>query len=131
MNHPHAVVLKKFYADFVEGNFQSALDLCTDSMTFQVAGKSPLAGKFTKANFVEGFAAKLKSLSQGTYQLDVHDILASDLHATVLGTIKLVSHGKPVEIRTVHVWRFEGGKPLAGYEYPRDLYQYDAAFGLA
>ncbi len=121
MKHPHAVLLTKVYSDFVEGNFKGMLDACSDSFSFQVAGKSQLAGKFTKANFIEGFAQKLKLLSAGSYQFEVHDILASDLHATVLGSIKLKVQGKTVELRAVHVWRFENGKPLAGYEYARDL----------
>ena len=128
MKPSHTLVLTQFYSRFVEGNFQGALDLCAESMTFQVPGKSPLAGKFTRANFIEGFAQKMKSLSGGSHQFEIHDILASDLHATVLGSHKVTSQGKTTELRTVHVWRFDGEKPLAGYEYPRDLYQYDATW---
>jgi ketosteroid isomerase-like protein len=58
--------------------------------------------------------------------VNVHDIMASDQHGIVLATEQLVRDGKSVELRTVHVWRFEEGKPVAWYEYPRDLYQYDA-----
>ena len=105
------------------------LDACSDIMTFQVPGKSPLAGKFTKANFIDGFAKKLAELSNNTYKLEVHDILAGDLHATVLGSVKVMTQGKSVELRTVHVWRFGEGRPLAWYEYPRDLYQFDATWG--
>lgn len=128
MKHSNVEVLSKIYTQFSEGRYQAMLDACTDTMTFQVAGKSPLAGKFTKATFIEGFAKKLKDLSQGTYNFEVHDILASDLHGTVLATAKFLRNGKTIELRTVHVWRFENGKPLAGYEYARDLYQSDLAW---
>ena len=87
---------------------------------------SKLAGKYTKANFAQDFAMKLQELSGGTLKIEVHDILASDLHATVLATDRLIREGKTIELRTVHVWRFEAGKPIAWYEYPRDLYQFDA-----
>jgi len=127
-DHPNAVLLSQVYADFSEGNFDRMLTHLSDSVTFQLFGKSALAGKYTKANFVDGFAAKLKELSNGTYQFQVHDVLASDLHGTVLATVKLMAHGKPVELRTVHVWRMENGIPIAGYEYTRDLYQFDAAW---
>ena len=33
---------------------------------------------------------------------------------------------KTVKVSFIDLWRFENGKPLAGYEYPRDLYQFDA-----
>ena len=128
MNQTHAETLTKIYSHYAEGNYQALLGICSDAFTFQVSGKSKLAGKYKKDNFEIGFMNLMNSLSKGTYQLHVHDILASDLHGTVLGTIELQVNGKKIEIRTVHVWRFENGKPVAAYEYPRDLYAYDEAW---
>lgn len=128
MKNQHAEALKQFYSHMTEGNTQKALDVCADAMSFQVAGKSPVAGKFTRANFDESFVQKLKDLTQGTYQFQAHDILTSDLHGTVLGTEKFILNGKTHEFRVVHIWRFENGKPLAGYLYERDLYAFDGAF---
>ena len=128
MKHPNAVLLTKMYNNFSEGNFIAVLDACADTMTFQIAGKSPLAGKYNKTNFLTGFALKSKELSGGTYQLEVHDILAGDQHAAVLASSKMTTHGKTVELRTVHIWRFDHGKPIAWYEYPRDLYAFDEAW---
>ena len=126
MKHPNAVLLEKLYADFIQGDVASVLAVCADKMTFQVPGKSKLAGKYTKSNFVEKFVSQLGELSAGSFKLEVHDILASDQHSVVLATERLTRHGQAQEFRTVHVWRFEDGKPVAWYEYPRDLYQYDS-----
>ena len=65
-------------------------------------------------------------LSGGTLKVEVHDILATDRYAVVLASDHLVRDGKNIQLRTAHVWRFENGRPVAWYEYPRDLYQYDA-----
>jgi ketosteroid isomerase-like protein len=124
MTHPHAKILEKLYQDFAKGDLNAVLAACDDSITFQVAGKSKVAGKYTKANFAQ-FAGKLKELSGGTLQIEVHDILASDRHAVVLASDHLIRSGEKVQLRTAHVWRFEKGKPVAWYEYPRDLYQFD------
>ncbi len=126
MKHPNAATLEKLYADLAANDVPAALALCADTVTFQVAGKSRLAGKFTKATFAQGWVTPLKELSGSTHKLEIHDVMASDQHGTVLATHRLTRSGKTVELRTVHVWRFEGAKPLAGYEYPRDLYQFDA-----
>lgn len=125
MKHPHIALLETFYNHFGKKDWTAVLSVCSDSVTFQIPGKSRLAGKYTKDTFVQGLAQQLEDLSQGTFQLDVHDILASNLHATVLGTMRITRNGKTSELRTVQVWRFEEGKPVAWYEYPRDLYQYD------
>ena len=53
MKHPNAVLLEKLYSDFSKGDLASVLSVCADEITFQVAGKSKLAGKYTKANFVQ------------------------------------------------------------------------------
>jgi len=128
MQHPHSKVLTEFYSKFSSGRIQEAIDLCSPNLSFQIAGKSPLAGKYSSSNFLSGYVQKMKELSDGSHVFEVHDILVSDLHATVLATHKLKRQGKDHELRTVHVWRWEAGKPLAGYEYPRDLYQYDSAW---
>ncbi len=128
MKHPNTTLLEKIYQDFAKGDLQAVLASCGDQITFQVPGKSRLAGKYTRSNFGTEFVMKLQEFSGGTFKLEVHDILAGDLHATVLATERLVREGKTIEMRTVHVWRFDAGKPIAWYEYPRDLYQFDATW---
>ena len=129
MEHPHAQLLEKIYTAFVQGDFEEVLSHCAENMTFQIPGKSPLAGKYDRNTFASGFVAKMDEFSGGTFKMEIHDILASDRHGLVLATDTLTRNGKHFEYRTVHVWRIEGGKPVAWYEYPRDLYQYDAIWG--
>ena len=129
MKHSHTLLLEKWYSDFARSDVVSMLEKCSDKMTFQISGKSKLAGKYTRDNFHQNYFAQLTALTGGTIKFEVHDILASDLHATVLLSEKLIRDGKPVEYRSVHVWRFENGKPVAWYEYPRDLYQFDEIWG--
>src|SRR5262249_38828822 len=127
--HPNAKILEKIYADFAKGDIPSILSACADNMTFQVAGKSKLAGKFTKETFLKGFVAPLMELTGGTLKVEVHDILASDRHGVVLASDHRVHRGEKLQLRTAHVWRFENGKPVAFYEYPRDMYLYDQVWG--
>lgn len=125
MKHPNAAILEKLYADFSNGQFDKMMASCADNATFQIAGKSQLAGKFTKADFVARYAAKVKE--QGGFE--VHDIMASDRHGIALTSSTIVKNGEKITSRTVHVWRFEAGSPVAFYEYPRDMYQFDALWG--
>ena len=125
MKHAHTIVLEKLYIDFKNGDFKSVIGACANEMTFQVPGKSRLAGKYSKEKFVSDFVPKLQELSGGTFKIEVHDILASERHAVVLASSTLNRGGETIQLRTAHVWRFENGKPVAWYEYPRDLYQFD------
>jgi hypothetical protein len=125
MNHPNQKILEQIYENFTSGNTAGALAACADNITFQIAGKN--GGKFTKADFASGYLAKLAA--KGPFKLEIHDILANDRHGTVLASNYFSRGAETIQIRTVHVWRLEHGKPVAWYEYPRDLYQFDAALG--
>ena len=94
------------------------------NLTFEIKGQSSIAGKHDRATFARLFEL-MKEKSGGTFQSEIHDILASDRHGMVLSTHKLTIGGKALEYRSVHIWRFENGKPIAGYEYLRDQYQFD------
>ncbi|MCM0605909.1 MAG: nuclear transport factor 2 family protein [Xanthomonadaceae bacterium] len=125
MKHPNAKLFDKLYAAFKSGNYNTMLSHCDEKVTFQIAGQSKLAGKYDRMNFESGLGVKLKELSGGTFTTEIHDVMAGDLHAMVLMTNKVTRAGKTLEYRSVHVWRIQNGKPLAGYEYPRDMYQFD------
>jgi ketosteroid isomerase-like protein len=126
MTHSYVQILTKFYADLEKGDLPAVLASCSERATFQIAGKSPLAGKYSVKDFATAYLSKLADLSGGTLKFEVHDILASERHGMVLSTSKFTRKDATHELRTVHVWRFEEGKLLAGYEYARDLYLSDS-----
>jgi len=129
MKHPNAFVLESIYSHFAKGDIAAMLNACSDDITFNVAGKSKVAGKFTKANVGAGLFGKLMELSGGEFKLEVHDILASDRHAVALVSANVNKNGEKSVLRAAHVWRFENGKPVAWYDYPRDMYQFDHVWG--
>ncbi|MBC7385392.1 MAG: nuclear transport factor 2 family protein [Cryobacterium sp.] len=118
--------IEAIYEAFSARDYDGVLKLCDPKVTFQIAGKSALAGKYDAGNFVSNLASKWNELSGGKFNLDVHDILASDRHAVALASVKFARGDQTLEYRTVQVWRIENGSPVAWYEYPRDLYQFDA-----
>lgn len=118
--------IEAVYRAFGAGEYDQMLSLCDPKITFQVGGKSKLAGKYDATTFASGLATKLKELSGGKYALEVHDVLASDRHAVALASVKFMRGDQTVEYRTAQVWRIENGKPVAWYEYLRDMYQFDA-----
>lgn len=128
MSHPNAQRLERIYAAFAAGNDAAALELCSEKATFQLAGKSPLAGKYDRAGFATNYLKRMREFAGGTLKVEVHDVLASDRHGLVLTTESLERGGKKHEYRSVHVWRIENGTPVAWYQYPRDMYQFDAIF---
>lgn len=128
MTHPNAELLKQFYGCFAKGDLNGMLEVCSEDVTFQIPGRGKLAGKYDKATLGPQLIQRISELSGGTFKLEVHDIMASDRHGLVLATDTVMRNGRPHEYRAVHVWRIQNGKLVAWYEYPRDLYQYDAVW---
>jgi uncharacterized protein len=126
MSETNRTTIRTIYESFSSGDYSRGLGLCDPKVTFQIAGKSPLAGKYDATTFVSGLVSKWKELSGGQYKLEVHDILASDRHAVALTSVKFLKNGQSVEYRSAQVWRIENGKPVAWYEYLRDTNQFDA-----
>lgn len=126
MSEANQKTVRSIYEAFAAGDYARALGLCDPKITFQISGKSKLAGKYDASNFESGLVAKWKELSGGQYKLEVHDVLASDRHAVALTSAKFTQKGQTVEYRSAQVWRIENGKPVAWYEYLRDGYQFDA-----
>ncbi|RYZ72748.1 MAG: hypothetical protein EOP09_02765 [Proteobacteria bacterium] len=124
-------ILKTLYQELSSAQFSASIFDRPEVVQFQVAGKSALAGKYVGEAGLKNWVSRMKELSSGTYQLELHDLLISDRHAMALITHKIEQAGKPVEYRSVHVWRNEPGKMIAGYEYFRDQYQFDAIWGVA
>ena len=129
MKHPNTSLFETIYTAFKSGDYATMLSHCDEKVTFQIAGQSKLAGKYDRSTIESGLGMKLKELSGGSFTAEIHDVMASDLHAMVLMTNKVTRAGKVLEYRTVHVWRIQSSKPLAGYEYPRDMYQFDQIWG--
>ena len=123
--HPNVETLTRFYAAFARGDVSAMLAVCGDPVTFQVPGRSRLAGKYDRSTFA-ALIDRMRALGDGTFAPDIQDITATDAHGLVLMTNTVTRQGTKHEYRTVHVWRLQGGRPIAWYEYPRDLYQFDA-----
>lgn len=124
----HLESLKRLYELWQAGDAAAIAREFSEKLTFEIKGRSQLSGKHDRAQF-SGLMLRMKELSGGTHQSEIHDMLVSDRHAMVLATHKLTRGGKPYEYRSVQVWRFEGGLPIAGYEYLRDGYQFDEIWG--
>ncbi len=122
---PQLEMLKTLYAGLAEGQFAPEVFNRPESVQFQIAGRGKLAGKYVDESGLKNWVSRMKELTGGTYRMELHDLLMSDRHAMALITHRLERAGKPQEYRSVHVWRFEAGKSIVGYEYFRDQYQFD------
>ena len=128
MSHPNEVSIKRLYSLWHAEDIAGIEREFSPKLTFEIKGKTRVSGKHDRAQFAR-LMTRLKELSEGTFQSEIHDMLVSDRHAMILSTHRLTRGGEKLEYRSVQVWRFEGGSPIAGYEYLRDHEQFQQIWG--
>jgi len=87
MAHPNEDMMRKLYDAFNKGDFEMVTSSFAPDIVGHVPGKSQLSGDYKGAEEVMGMFAKLAEVVGGNYSVEVHDVLANDEHAVVLGKI--------------------------------------------
>jgi ketosteroid isomerase-like protein len=128
MASQHETSIKRLYNLWLAGDVATIEREFSPKLTFEIKGKTLISGKHDRTQF-GGLITRMKDLSGGTFHSEIHDMLVSDRHAMVLATHKLTRAGSAFEYRSVQVWRFEEGSPIAGYEYLRDHEQFQQIWG--
>ncbi len=131
MAHALETVIREAYAAFGRGNVDGYLDACTPDFTFYVPGNGGISGSFTGKAGLWDLAGKAMSITGGTFQEEVEDVLANDSHAVVLARHRFTRDGSPRDYRTAHVYELRDGKLACCFEQPRDLTAFDEAWGPA
>ena len=91
------------YRAFNEGHIHEALATIHDEILWHNGGDNPLTGEFRGKEGVMGMLAKLGQLTEGTYEADIHDIVASEEHTVVIGTYTATRHGRTHSARFIDV----------------------------
>jgi ketosteroid isomerase-like protein len=109
------------------GDVPTVLAALSDDITWHVSGRNPLSGDYRGHAEVVGFFQALGERCNGTFRLDVHDILDSGSGAVVaLVTERAERDGAQLADSAVHLWRFEGGKATSFRAFTGDEHAQDA-----
>jgi ketosteroid isomerase-like protein len=118
-------LLRRGYESFAKGDLPGALALYDDSIVFHVPGTSQLAGDHEGKAAVGALMRKFRELSGGTFKLQPTQILANEAYGAVLAQASATRNGNTIAEQPIQLWRFEGGKPVEMWLYPRDQRAFD------
>lgn len=108
--HPNATLFRQGYAAFGRGDMAAVGSLLAEDVIWHSPGHNALAGDYTGIPAVLGLFGRTAELTGGTFRIDVHDILANDVHGVALVTISGSRGGKTITDQQVHVVHFRDGK---------------------
>ena len=128
MAHPNEELLRKGYDAFAKYDLDTIRALFTDDIQWHVGGRNQLSGDYKSKDEVFEWFAKLLTLSEGTFKIDVHDVLANDTHAVVLSTDTAQRGDKSLRVEAVAVYHVRGSQVDEAWFFNSDVYADDEFF---
>jgi ketosteroid isomerase-like protein len=108
------------YAAFAKGDVQTVLQAFADGIFWHVPGRGPLSGDYRGPQEVLGFFGRFMQLSNGTFRIQVDDILANDRRVLVLVTESAQRDGRKWSSPQVHAWTIEAGRATGFWQFQGD-----------
>jgi uncharacterized protein len=102
------------------------LAIFSDDIAFHVPGRNPLSGDYKGHDEVVGFFQALAVRSNGTFGIDLHDMLDNGAGTVVaLVTFKAQRDDDRLAMPGVHVWRVEDAKATSHESFVADDHESD------
>jgi uncharacterized protein len=93
MEHPDAVAYHRTADAFREGDMETLAGLFDEDVIWHIPGTSPLAGEIHGRDALWRWFDRLREVTNGTFTLEDHDILATDDHVVALNVMSAVRDG--------------------------------------
>jgi uncharacterized protein len=127
--HPNVARIRDGYAAFAKGDFAVLTDLFAEDLVWHVGGRSQLAGDYRGRDAVFAFFGRLMEVTEGSFRLDVHAVLADDEHAVALVVGTASRGGRSVTDNAAHVLHMRDGKVTEYWNATTDQYAFDELIG--
>ena len=129
--HPNLERMRGGYQAFQSGDLEGLTDFLAEDVLWHVQGDSVLSGDYKGHQEVLGLFGRLAQESEGTFKIDVHDLLANDEHGVALVQMQAEREGKTLDQRIVHVFHLEDGKVTEFWGFPEDSEEVTNFYGRA
>ena len=108
--HPNVELARQAYEAMAKGDLTASAEGIADDVTWHGMAAGPLSGTYHGRDEVLAFFGRVAEETGGTFQLEVHDVLANDEHTVVLCTMSATRGNKSIEIPVANVAHVRDGK---------------------
>jgi uncharacterized protein len=127
--HPHAQLVRDFHDHqnrFYAGGKQAQVGaMLTDDVTWHVPGESAIANEYRGRDEVLRHFLRRRELSDATFRITVHGVLADNERAVILATGQCGRGGQLFQWRTVSIFRVAQGRIAECWVIPHDQALFD------
>jgi ketosteroid isomerase-like protein len=128
-DHPNAELFRRGYQAFQSGDLDTVRSLFAPDIVWHVPGNNQLSGDYKGADATINSFIRNFELSDGTFKVELHDILANDEHAVALATASGQREGKTLDDRYVHVVHIKDGTLTESWIFDEKQGEVDAFWG--
>jgi uncharacterized protein len=127
----NAAALRKGYDAFSRGDMDALRnELFSPDIVWHQGGRNQTSGDYRGVDAVLGLFSKLFQLTDGTFRVELHDVLTSDEHVVALAKTNGQRAGKTIQHGEYsHVCHFRDDKLTEAWIVNVDPYEIDEFFG--
>ena len=127
--HPNVARIRDGYAAFAKGDFAVLNDLFAEDLLWHEPGRNQLAGNYRCQDAVYGMFGKVMEVTEGSFHIDLHAVLADDEHGVALVVTTASRGGRSMEVNQAHVFHLSDGKVTEFWNAVTDQYTEDELLG--
>jgi ketosteroid isomerase-like protein len=124
--HANATTFREGYAAFQAGDLEKVRSLFTEDITWQIPGHNHFSGAHSGIDKVLDLFMRNFAETNGTFKVELHDVLANDEHGVALATVSGQREGKSLSDRYTHVVHFRDGKVSESWIFDENQDEVDA-----
>jgi uncharacterized protein len=114
--HPNIDVFGRIYHAFTNGDMESLAGLFEEDVVWHTPGRNPLAGDYEGRDAVLTSFSEEFDLSQGSYRVNVHDVVANDEHIVALLRATASRNERTLDMNYVLVFDMREGRVAEAWE---------------
>ncbi len=125
-DHPNAVLVRDLFRAFRESDLAAIERVIPEDAVWEFPGRrGRIAGRHEGRAGILSFLMNVMALTDGTFHLELDDVVAGERHAVALFRGSGRRDGKVLDNPTSLVMRIENGQIVALREFVWDLYSVD------
>jgi ketosteroid isomerase-like protein len=128
-DHPNAELFRRGYGAFQTGDLDTVRALFAPDITWHNPGHNHLSGEHRGVDDVIAMFMRQFEETNGTFKVEVHDVLGNDEHAVVLGTASGEKDGKSISDNYTHVAHLVDGRLTESWIFAERQDEVDAFWG--
>jgi ketosteroid isomerase-like protein len=108
---------------------ETLAELFDEDVVWHIPGTNPLAGEIRGRDELWRWFDRLREVTEGTFTLEDHDILATDDHVVALSVMTATRGRVRVSVNMAIVMHFRDGRQQERWLHPSDISDWDRMLG--